>query len=156
MPLLGRYGRLRAVSRSEGSPCQCAVGWGGEEPGDHGVVPSVTLATIARYSTLFPLHLGASVTEVARRFGVSRQTVHAWLRRYAGDGGFGNLADRSSRPRSCLHQMSAVVEARVLVLRDGHPSWGLDRIRWQLGQEGVVPVPGRSTGQYLETVITRR
>jgi transposase InsO family protein len=41
--------------------------------------------------------------------------------------------------------MSAVVEARVLVLRDGHPSWGPDRIRWQLGQEGVVPVPGRSS-----------
>ena len=28
---------------------------------------------------------GASVTEVARRFGVSRQSVHAWLRRYAAD-----------------------------------------------------------------------
>lgn len=88
---------------------------------------------------------GASVTEVARRFGVSRQSVHAWLLRYAGDGGFGNLADRSSRPRSCPHQMPAAVEARVLVLRDGHPSWGPDRIRWQLGQEGVVPVPGRSS-----------
>ena len=28
---------------------------------------------------------GASVTEVARRFKVSRQSVHAWLRRYAAD-----------------------------------------------------------------------
>jgi transposase len=26
---------------------------------------------------------GASVTEVARRFKVSRQSVHVWLRRYA-------------------------------------------------------------------------
>ena len=41
---------------------------------------------------------GASVTEVARRFGVSRQSVHAWLRRYAADGGLANLGDRSSRP----------------------------------------------------------
>jgi transposase len=32
---------------------------------------------------------GASVTAVARRFKVSRQSVHAWLRRYAADGGLG-------------------------------------------------------------------
>jgi transposase-like protein len=38
---------------------------------------------------------GASVTEVARRFQVSRQSVHVWLRRYAADQGLG---DRSSRP----------------------------------------------------------
>ena len=38
---------------------------------------------------------GASVTEVARRFKVSRQSVHVWLRRYAADQGLG---DRSSRP----------------------------------------------------------
>ncbi|WP_034661247.1 helix-turn-helix domain-containing protein [Cellulomonas sp. KRMCY2] len=37
---------------------------------------------------------GASVTEVARRFGVARQTVHVWLRNYA-SGGLGALADRS-------------------------------------------------------------
>ncbi|WP_034660992.1 helix-turn-helix domain-containing protein [Cellulomonas sp. KRMCY2] len=29
---------------------------------------------------------GASVTDVARRFGVARQTVHVWLRAYAGGG----------------------------------------------------------------------
>ena len=29
---------------------------------------------------------GATVTDVARRYGVGRQTVHTWLRRYA-DGG---------------------------------------------------------------------
>ena len=48
---------------------------------------------------------GAPVTEVARRYGVARQTVHEWLRRYASEGGLGGLADRSSRPASCPHQM---------------------------------------------------
>ena len=33
----------------------------------------------------------------ARRYGVVRQTVHGWLRRYAEDG-LGGLADRSPRP----------------------------------------------------------
>jgi transposase-like protein len=67
------------------------------------------------------LEEGASVTDVARRYGMARQTVHAWLRRYADDGGLAGLADRSSRPSWCPHQMSAVVEAQVLVLRRAVP-----------------------------------
>ena len=87
---------------------------------------------------------GAPVTEVARRYGVARQTVHEWLRRYASEGGLGALADRSSRPDWCPHQMSAVTEARIVGLRREHPGWGPSRIRWQLERECVVPLPGRS------------
>jgi transposase InsO family protein len=88
---------------------------------------------------------GASVTEVARRFGVSRQSVHVWLNRYAADGGLGGLGDRSSRPDTCPHQMSPVVEARIVELRRAHPVWGADRIRYQLQRDKTVPVPGRTS-----------
>ena len=88
---------------------------------------------------------GASVTDVARRYGVARQTVHDWLRRYVNDGGLAGLVDRSSRPQACPHQMSAVIEARVVKLRREHPAWGPSRIVWQLERTGVVPVPGRSS-----------
>ena len=87
---------------------------------------------------------GVPVTVVARRYGVARQTVHGWLRRYANEGGLGGLADRSSRPPSCPHQMSAVIEARVVGLRREHPAWGPSRIVWQLGREGAMPLPSRS------------
>jgi transposase InsO family protein len=87
---------------------------------------------------------GVSVTDVARRYGVARQTVHDWLRRYARSGIVG-LADRSSRPATCPHQMAPEVEARVLALRDQHPTWGPRSIRHRLGREGVDPVPGRSS-----------
>ena len=40
----------------------------------------------------------ATVTDVAQRLGVSRQTVPSWLRRY-GNGGVADLADRSSPSR---------------------------------------------------------
>ena len=40
-----------------------------------------------RYRAVWEVLDGASVTEVARRFRVSRQSVHAWLRRYAADAG---------------------------------------------------------------------
>jgi transposase InsO family protein len=85
------------------------------------------------------------VTVVARRYGVARQTVHQWLRRYANDGGLGGLADRSSKPDSCPHQMPAVIEARIVAVRREHPAWGPSRICWQLGQEGAEPLPGRSS-----------
>jgi transposase InsO family protein len=86
---------------------------------------------------------GLTVTEVARRYGVARQTVHEWLARYAA-GGLAGLADRSSRPGSCPHQMPAPVEARIVSMRLDHPGWGPSRIRWELERAGVVPLPGRS------------
>ena len=47
---------------------------------------------------------GLMVIEVADRYGVSRQAVHGWLRRYR-TGGLDALADRSHRPDTCPHQM---------------------------------------------------
>jgi len=98
-----------------------------------------------RYRAVWEVLDGASVTEVARRFKVSRQSVHTWLRRYAADGGLGGLGDRSSRPLGCPHQMSAVVEAKIVEIRRAHPAWGADRIGYQLGRDGVSPVPGRTS-----------
>jgi transposase InsO family protein len=87
---------------------------------------------------------GIAVTEVARRYGVARQTVHQWLARYANDGGLGGLADRSSRPDSCPHQMPAVIEAQIVGIRRGHPGWGPSRILFELERAGADPLPGRS------------
>jgi transposase InsO family protein len=98
-----------------------------------------------RYRAVLEVLGGASVTEVARRYGVVRQTLHEWLRRYAAEGGIANLADRSSRPGWCPHQMPAVVEARVVALRREHPGWGPARIVHQLRRERLEPVPGRSS-----------
>jgi transposase len=83
---------------------------------------------------------GLSVTEAAAKVGVSRQTLHAWLWRYA-DAGLEGLVDRSHRPRWCPHQMGAVVEARLVELRMLHPGWGAARLAYRLGREGFDPVP---------------
>ena len=52
---------------------------------------------------------GLTVIEVADRYGVSRQAVHGWLRRYR-TGGLEALADRSHRPLRCPHQMTPEIE----------------------------------------------
>lgn len=87
---------------------------------------------------------GATVTEIAARFGVSRQTLHAWLAKYEA-GGLEGLGDRSRRPVGCPHQMSAEVEVEIARLRFAHPSWGPRRLVFELDRLGVRPVPGRTS-----------
>jgi transposase InsO family protein len=97
-----------------------------------------------RYRAVIDVLDGMNVTEVAQRNKVSRQTVHTWVRRYA-EGGMGALADKSTKPLSCPHQMAPVTEARVVELRRAHPRWGPRSIRTTLAKEGFSPLPGRSS-----------
>lgn len=97
-----------------------------------------------RYRAVLEVLEGADVVDVARRYGVARQTVHTWLRNYAAKG-LAGLVDGSSRPLSCPHQMAPEVEARIVELRREHPGWGPRTIGHRLGREGVDPVPGRSS-----------
>lgn len=97
-----------------------------------------------RHKAVLEVLEGAKITDVALLYGVSRKTVHKWLRRYASDGLRG-LADKSSKPERCPHQMSPQVEARVVEMRRAHPGWGPRTIRTRLEREGVRPVPGRSS-----------
>jgi transposase len=83
---------------------------------------------------------GKQVTEVAKAFGVGRQTIHVWLARYE-QGGLAALDDRSHRPESSPLPMPARIEARVLELRRQHPIWGPARLRHQLNRERVRRLP---------------
>ena len=88
---------------------------------------------------------GWRVVEVARRMGVSRQTIHNWIARYE-QGGLTSLADRSHRPNSsCSHQIPPELEAMICELRREHPGWGPRRIEHQLSRRGVHPLPSRSS-----------
>jgi transposase InsO family protein len=87
---------------------------------------------------------GKTVSEVARQRGVTRQSVHRWLRRYAAQG-LSGLADQPSRPVSCPHQMDPVVEWAIVQMRREHPGWGPRTIGTRLARGGVDPVPGRSS-----------
>lgn len=88
------------------------------------------------------LDSGASVTDVARRYGVDRRTVHRWLVRYANEGMAG-LVDQSSKPDSCPHQIPPVVEALIVSMRRAHPGWGPRTILNQLRRQLEDP-PSRS------------
>ena len=69
------------------------VAWG--EPG----LMLVELSVVEQryHAVMEVMSGGVAVVEVAERYGVSRKTVHAWLRRYRQEG-LSGLADRSHRP----------------------------------------------------------
>jgi transposase InsO family protein len=97
-----------------------------------------------RYHAVMEVVSGAPVSEVARRYGVSRQAVHGWLGRYEREG-LAGLADHSPRPAYQRRQLDAEVEALICQLRGGHPRWGPRRLLFELGKAGVSPLPSRST-----------
>jgi transposase InsO family protein len=78
---------------------------------------------------------GGTVKDVAAAWGVSRQTLHAWLAKYEA-GGLEGLGDGSHRPVSCPHQMPAATEVAVLEMRRAHPYWGARRIAFELARDG--------------------
>lgn len=86
---------------------------------------------------------GLSISQVAEKVGVSRQTLHSWLARYEASGLEG-LVDRSHRPVRCPHQMPAAVEAALLELRRSRPYWGARRLVFELAKRRIGPVPSES------------
>jgi len=105
------------------------------------VLLELTVAEQRFNAVMEVLRDGLTVIEVADRYGVSRQAVHGWLRRYR-TGGLEALADRSHRPHSCPHQMTPEIEARLCELRRHHPGWGQRRLAHELARAGVDPPPG--------------
>jgi len=76
----------------------------------------------------------ASLT--ARHFGVSRSTLHVWLKRYR-EAGVRGLEDRSRRPRRVRQPTwSGELEQAVLALREEHPRWGKDKLVVLLRHQG--------------------
>jgi transposase InsO family protein len=90
---------------------------------------------------------GRTVSEVAKDWGVSRQTMHAWLARYEAEGLEG-LNNRSHRPAHSPKQMPAVWEAKVLEVRRARPYWGARRLALELTRKGGAEPPLSESAVY--------
>lgn len=92
---------------------------------------------------------GANVAALCAWFGISRQTGHLWLRRFAA----GEIAfeDRSRRPHRSPRRLAGELEARILAVRDAHPAWGARKIAAVLRRNGLEP-PAAST---VHAVLSR-
>jgi transposase len=79
--------------------------------------------TEQRYRAVLEVAAEVPVTEVAERYSVSRQSVHAWLRRYRAEGPSG-LTDRSHKVHQHPWQIPAALESAICELRRAHLRWG--------------------------------
>jgi transposase InsO family protein len=86
---------------------------------------------------------GANVRALCRRYGISPPTAYKWLGRAAA--GDTALADRSRRPQRSPARSTAAQEARVLALRDAHPTWGARKLHHRLQALGHTALPAPST-----------
>ena len=86
-----------------------------------------------------------SVSELCRRYGVSRKTGYKWIERYD-KGGFADLSDRSHAAHCCPHRMDDVVAERLIAVRTKHPTWGPLKVRaWLAERHPRVAWPAPST-----------
>lgn len=103
----------------------------------------VTMAELRLEVLMEAERTGLSVTEICRRYGISRQTYYRYRQRYLADG-LAGLEDRSRRPLHPANQIPADLEVRIVEMRKDHPRWGARRIRTELTRAGVDP-PAVST-----------
>jgi len=72
-----------------------------------------------------------SMTELCRRFGISRKSGYALVERWRAEEE-GALVERSRAPRSCPHATPAEARDAVLALRRERPTWGPAKLRARL------------------------
>jgi transposase InsO family protein len=87
---------------------------------------------------------GANLSQLCRRFGISRKTGYKWLQRYR-EGGENGLVDRSRRPHHSPWRSAADTEALVVQVRQAHPAWGGRKIKAYLERKGHSQLPSPIT-----------
>jgi len=104
----------------------------------------VSTMSLRKEFVLLASHKDANMSELCRRFDISRKTAYKWLRRYR-ETGNGGLEDRSRRPHHSPHRTVDTLEHLIVSMRDEHPAWGGRKIKRRLEDLGHDPLPSPST-----------
>jgi putative transposase len=90
-----------------------------------------------------------SMSELCRRFGISRETGYTWLARYRDAGPLG-LLDRSHAPVRCPHRVSEETQGLIIEARKSHPHWGPRKLlAWLAARHPEQRLPALSTAGEL-------
>ena len=84
-----------------------------------------------------------SVSELCRRFAVSRKTAYKWIQRFLAGC---ELVDRSRRPHSSPTATAAALEEAIVAARKDRPRWGPKKLRaFLLRAHPGIDLPSIST-----------
>ena len=75
----------------------------------------------------------SNISELCRRFGISRKTAYKWLKR-------DSVEDRPRRPKNSPKRSDTALETQVLAVRDAHPAWGGRKIAHLLKRDQEIHV----------------
>lgn len=85
----------------------------------------------------------ANVSELCRRFGISRKTGYKWLSRE-------DLEDRSRRPCHSPSRTAQELQDQVLAVRSEHPAWGGRKIAHVLARDAGVCIAASTVNSVLK------
>lgn len=83
-----------------------------------------------------------SLSELARRRGISRKSAYKWISRY-GESGLGGLKDLSRTAHSHPNAISLQIKQAILDWKEARPLWGAPKIHSKL--VGMAGCPAEST-----------
>jgi transposase InsO family protein len=86
----------------------------------------------------------SNISELCRRFKISRKTGYKFLNRYETEG-FNGLYDQPRRPINSPNRTDKGIEKLILNLRDKHPTWGGRKLKRRLEDLGHDNIPSPST-----------
>ena len=87
---------------------------------------------------------GASMAELCREYGISRETGYKWLKRFKAEG-YTGLEERSRMPQSSpLAKAEAMISA-ILDARESNPRWGAKKLADVLRRKHAQETPSVST-----------
>src|ERR1700722_9563158 len=87
---------------------------------------------------------GASMAELCREYGISRETGYKWLKRFKVEG-YTGLEERSRAPQgSPLAKAEAMISA-ILDARESNPRWGAKKLAEVLRRKHGQETPSVST-----------
>lgn len=96
-----------------------------------------------------------NVSELCRRYGITRQTGYYWVRRYRQAGhDLAAIQERSRRPLTSPTAVSEEVQDLVVAARKVHPRWGPRKLRsWLVERKPQIAWPSAST---MSNILQRR
>ncbi len=89
---------------------------------------------------------GYSISQLARRRGISRKTAFKWIARYQQQGWEG-LKDQSRAPQHHVNAISGEMEQRILELKARWPLWGAPKLHVKL--QAYADCPSESTVSHV-------
>lgn len=87
---------------------------------------------------------GISMSELCRRFSISRKTGYKWVKRFQEEGVIG-LEDQSRAPVHQPTRTATDLEHVIVECRERYPDWGARKLRRILTTEGHRDLPAVST-----------